>query len=148
MPLCAVAYVSRAREDLAATEMDRLLADSTTFNRVAGVTGVLMFDGEHFLQYIEGPADGLESVYARILNAKRHCGLRELAAGPLSARWFPRWTMANRRVEPAVLAGIVDAPWQGFDVGGGMPGHGFALLLRAWMGGHGELEPAAVSLGS
>ena len=50
MSLHAIAYVSQARPELAPQELDALLADATAFNRMAGVTGVLMFDGERFLQ--------------------------------------------------------------------------------------------------
>jgi len=56
--------------------------------------------------------------------------------------------MANRMIDAATLDGIVAAPWQGFDNGSPSCSHGFELLLEAWTGGHGELEPAAVSLGS
>ena len=147
MSLHAFAYVSTACEGLDLPALDALLADATAFNRMAGVTGVLMYDGTRFLQYAEGPRDGLASVHARIVNARRHTCLTELAAGPLQARWFPRWTMANRMIDPGALASIVAAPWHGFDNDPHWPGNGFALLLRSWMGGHGELEPAAVSLG-
>ncbi|MCX2892941.1 BLUF domain-containing protein [Stenotrophomonas lactitubi] len=148
MPLHAYAYVSTAREGLDVPELDALLADATAFNRMAGVTGALMFDGSRFLQYIEGPRDGLASVHARIGNARRHGSIIQLAAGPIPSRWFPRWTMANRQVDPATLDSIVAAPWQGFSLELDPPDHGFGLLLRAWTGSHGELEPAAVSLGS
>lgn len=148
MPLHAYAYVSTAREGLDVPELDALLADATAFNRMAGVTGVLMFDGSRFLQYIEGPRDGLASVHARIGNARRHGSITQLAAGPIQTRWFPRWTMANRQVDTATLASIVAAPWHGFSLEQNHLDHGFCLLLRAWTGGHGELEPAAVSLGS
>lgn len=148
MALHAFAYVSTAREGLEVPDLDALLADATSFNRMAGVTGVLMFDGSRFLQYIEGPRDGVASVHARILNARRHGSISELASGDLQSRWFPRWTMANRMIDAATLDSIVTAPWQGFDNAPASCSHGFALLLQAWTGGHGELEPAAVSLGS
>ncbi|WP_369038547.1 BLUF domain-containing protein [Stenotrophomonas maltophilia] len=148
MPLHAYAYVSTAMEGLDLSALDALLADATAFNRMAGVTGVLMFDGSRFLQYIEGPRDGLASVQARIVNARRHGSITPLAAGPIESRRFPRWTMGNRQVEPGVLASIAAAPWQGFNLETACPGEGFSLLLRAWTGDHGELEPAAVSLGS
>lgn len=148
MSLYAIAYVSWASADLAPVELDLLLADATAFNRVAGVTGVLMFDGSRFLQYLEGPRDGVASVHGRVLNARRHERIQQLAAGQVETRWFPRWTMATRRIEAAALSPIIEAPWSGFGEGYARQGQGFALLLRAWTGGHGELEPAAVSLGS
>ena len=76
MSLHAIAYASEARADLQTTDLDRLLADATAFNRVAGVTGVLMFDGSRFLQYLEGPEDGIDSVYQRIVNARSYCRVR------------------------------------------------------------------------
>ena len=116
MPLHAYAYVSTAREGLDVPELDALLADATAFNRMAGVTGALMFDGSRFLQYIEGPRDGLASVHARIGNARRHGSIIQLAAGPIPNRWFPRWTMANRHVDAATLDSIVaeitNTPWK------------------------------------
>lgn len=55
MPLRAIAYTSVAFEGIQASDIDRILAAATSFNKVAGVTGVLMFDGTRFLQYFEGP---------------------------------------------------------------------------------------------
>ncbi|HEA4090889.1 TPA: BLUF domain-containing protein [Stenotrophomonas maltophilia] len=147
MSLHAIAYTSEARADLQATDLDRLLADATAFNRVAGVTGVtgvLMFDGARFLQHLEGPEDGIDSVFQRILNARSHGQLKVLCRAPVVQRVFPRWSMGTRRIEPELLAQIADAAWPGFLLGSG----GFERLLQAWTGADGELEPAAVALGS
>ncbi|MBY6280057.1 BLUF domain-containing protein [Stenotrophomonas maltophilia] len=144
MSLHAIAYASEARADLQTTDLDRLLADATAFNRVAGVTGVLMFDGSRFLQYLEGPEDGIDSVYQRIANARSHGQLKVLCRAPVAQRAFPRWSMGTRRIEAELLVQIVDASWPGFVLGGG----GFERLLQAWTGADGELEPAAVALGS
>jgi hypothetical protein len=59
--------------------------------------------------------------------------------------------MASAAVDPTALARIADAPWQGFQsrpVAGGDTLVGFGYLLAAWTGVSGELEPAAVTLGS
>ena len=52
--------------------------------------------------------------------------------------------MGTRRIDTELLVQIVDASWPGFVLGGG----GFERLLQAWTGADGELEPAAVALGS
>jgi len=151
MPLHAVAYVSDAIEGIETSDIDQILQAAVGFNKVAGVTGVLMFDGQRFLQYFEGPEDGVDSVFQRVFNARIHTNLRELARGPVDARHFPRWTMASAAVDPTALARIADAPWQGFQsrpVAGGDTLVGFGCLLAAWTGVSGELEPAAVTLGS
>ncbi|MCS4279526.1 BLUF domain-containing protein [Stenotrophomonas rhizophila] len=151
MPLHAVAYVSDAIEGIETSDIDQILRAAMGFNKVAGVTGVLMFDGRRFLQYFEGPEDGVDSVFQRVLNARIHQGLRELARDKVEVRHFARWTMASAAVEPDALARLIDLPWEGFalrlSVDGTSP-TGFAALLDAWTGVSGELEPAAVTLGS
>ncbi|MFB3130618.1 MAG: BLUF domain-containing protein, partial [Lysobacteraceae bacterium] len=60
MPIRAVAYVSEAGPAVAGDpfglgsgKLDDLVDDAARFNRSAGVTGVLLFDGSRFLQYME-----------------------------------------------------------------------------------------------
>lgn len=144
MPLHAIVYSSRAHDDLAPTDLDALLHDATAFNRVAGVTGVLMFDGHCFLQCIEGPRDGVDSVFARIRNARSHQSVQVLARAALPQRLFPRWSMASRHIDTATTAHLCQADWHTEEG----DGQGWALLQAAWTGSHGELEPAAVCLGS
>lgn len=151
MTLHAFAYVSDAVEGIGAADIDRILAAASSFNRVAGVTGVLMFDGRRFLQYLEGPDDGVASVAQRVINARSHGQIRELARGEVATRHFPRWTMASARIESEVMRAIVEAQWNGFTADAPEEGQrrvGFARLLELWTGVSGELEPAAVTLGS
>lgn len=46
------------------------------------------------MQYIEGPAQALDGVYARIRARRRHHGVIEFYEGPVSARQFEGWSMA------------------------------------------------------
>lgn len=148
MSLHAIVYVSDARDLLRPADLDRLLADATAFNRVAGVTGVLMFDGRRFLQFLEGPEDGIASVYPRVANARSHSGLHLLCEGTIARRAFPRWTMGTRQIDAEVLSQIIDSPWSGFAGPPAPASDGFMRLLAAWTGADGELEPPAVALGS
>ncbi len=151
MSLRAVAYVSEAVEGIDSEAIDRILKDGHGHNHMAGVTSVLMFDGVRFLHYLEGPDDGIRSAYPRVLNARSHTHLRELAKGEVPTRRFPRWNLASMRIEPEVLADIADTPWDGFAAAAPVSGErrlGFARLLELWTGVSGEQEPAALSLGS
>ena len=78
MALHAFAYVSEAVEGIDGSDIDRILAAASSFNKVTGVTGVLMFDGQRFLQYLEGPDDGVASVEQRVLNARSHGSARRI----------------------------------------------------------------------
>jgi hypothetical protein len=93
MTLQAIAYASEAAVDLSNHQLDRLVERAAAHNRLAGVTGILLFDGCRFLQYIEGPDDGLSVVYSRIVNAHEHCRVVELARGRVSQRHMPYWSM-------------------------------------------------------
>lgn len=114
MPLRAIAYVSRAQPDLSAQRLHTLVEDAARFNKLAGVTGMLLHDGERFLQYIEGPPDGIDSVYERILQAGSHVDIVELARGRLVQRQFPYWAMRMLPVEAALLRQLSASDWSGF----------------------------------
>ena len=55
MPLRAIAYASEAVASLSAERLRGLVNDAVAFNEAADITGVLLFDGHRFLQYLEGP---------------------------------------------------------------------------------------------
>jgi len=93
MTLQAIAYASEAAIDLSNDQLNRLVEKAAAHNRLAGVTGILLFDGSRFLQYIEGPDDGLSMVYSRIVNSREHCNVVELARGRASERRMPYWSM-------------------------------------------------------
>jgi hypothetical protein len=114
MPLRAIAYVSQAKPDLSAARLQTLVEDAARFNKMAGVTGVLLHDGERFLQYIEGPPDGIDSVYERILQAGSHVDIVELARGRLGQRQFPYWAMRGLPVDAALLRQLSAGDWSGF----------------------------------
>jgi len=114
MPLRAIAYVSEASAGLSSTVLDTLVDDAARFNIVAGVTGVLLFDGGRFLQYFEGPEDGLAAVHERILQARSHHGIVELSRGRVPQRYFPFWGMRWLGVEPALIRQLSAGDWDGF----------------------------------
>ncbi|WP_430513328.1 BLUF domain-containing protein [Pannonibacter phragmitetus] len=58
-------------------------------NSAAGLTGCLIFTGQHFLQVIEGMQEDVEDTFGRISRDTRHTDLRVLSEGPIEARDFP-----------------------------------------------------------
>ncbi|MCF7752235.1 BLUF domain-containing protein [Bacillus subtilis subsp. subtilis] len=114
MPLRAIAYVSEASAGLSSTTLDALVADASRFNTVAGVTGVLLFDGGRFLQYFEGPEDGVAGVHERILQARSHHAIVELSRGRVPQRYFPYWGMRWLAVEPVLIRQLSAGDWAGF----------------------------------
>lgn len=121
MPIRAVVYVSSAGEEIAGdklglfnAKLDQIVDDAARFNRNAGVTGVLLFDGERFFQYLEGPEDGVSVAYSRVLSASSHNSVVELQRGRVGQRRLPFWPMKWLPVEPDDLRRVAHADWTGF----------------------------------
>ncbi|WP_312327947.1 BLUF domain-containing protein [Stenotrophomonas sp.] len=111
MPVHAIAYASQAVPGLSAGEVEGIVHDAASHNLMAGVTGVLLYDGSRFLQYIEGPADGVASAYGRIRNATSHMEMMELGRGMTGSRRFPYWSMHCIPVESEELVEAIRAEW-------------------------------------
>ncbi|MFG3447832.1 MULTISPECIES: BLUF domain-containing protein [unclassified Stenotrophomonas] len=111
MALQAIAYTSQAIPNLGSSRVDELTLRAAAHNRIAGVTGVMLFDGSRFLQYIEGPDDGMSVVYARIEYSRSHTGMVELARGRVAERQFPYWTMRWISVAESELQATLMSDW-------------------------------------
>lgn len=113
MPLHAIAYCSRAVAGLTLQQVDDLAKDAAAHNLIAGVTGVLLTDGNRFLQYLEGPEEGMRLAYARIINAHSHVDMVELGRSSGGPRRFPYWPMRWLPVEPEDLRIAIVSDWRG-----------------------------------
>ena len=49
---------------------------------------------EVFVQCIEGPPEGIESLWQSLLRDERHHQIELLSRGPVKGRRFPEWSMA------------------------------------------------------
>ncbi|MEE4119682.1 MAG: BLUF domain-containing protein [Paracoccaceae bacterium] len=92
MPLFRLAYCSNAR-DLAPEDLESILAACERNNAQDHVTGMLLFDGDGFLQLLEGPREAVTSLFLRIAKDQRHSGVQLLVAGQTDRRLFAGWSM-------------------------------------------------------
>ena len=110
--LIAIAYRSTTVRPLASAELEVLLLSARDFNLSMGVTGALFHQGNRFFQYIEGPAQGISQVYARIERSSLHSELVELAHRPITARQFESWHMGFCEPPGSVLQELSTSMWQ------------------------------------
>jgi len=89
-------YLSSARRDFSAQELQELLVRSRYHNEQQGITGLLLYKDGNFLQAIEGEEEAVESLYARIEADPRHHGLMVLFHEEIPERDFASWTMGFR----------------------------------------------------
>lgn len=96
--LYAIVYVSKAARPLTLEELRSIQVRAQSRNARDAVTGILLYSDGAFMQYLEGPAQGLTRVYERIKPNPWHYGLIDLYREPIVMREFSEWSMAFRMV--------------------------------------------------
>ena len=70
-----------------------ILAESSTQNAKMGITSLLLYSGQHFIQTIEGPVHTVGKLFLKILADNRHVDVMPFSAVPITQRAFPAWPM-------------------------------------------------------
>jgi hypothetical protein len=120
-------YQSRATASFSDAELQRLVASAQTRNRREGITGLLIHDQGRFLQWLEGPAEGLARVWQSIRDDSRHTAITLLGETTAPVRFFGGSPMAlgkrlgngvgsvagrNDVVLPAdLIESVIQSPW-------------------------------------
>jgi Sensors of blue-light using FAD len=92
----ALTYTSDARQLLSRPQIDHLLARARERNAQEGVTGVLLYSNGAFMQYLEGPEEGLSKIWHIIKTDPLHHQIVEQPREPVRVREFGEWSMAFR----------------------------------------------------
>lgn len=97
-------YVSSATLRITEPIVDEILTASRRNNAAAGITGMLLFCGDNFLQVLEGDAAAVDATFERIGRDRRHRKVDVLLRQPAAARLFGEWSMGfeDLRVPHAV----------------------------------------------
>lgn len=99
-------YASRAATTLSASALDEILVQSHRNNPRRGITGLLCYTNEVFVQALEGGRDEVCDLYNAIVGDNRHSHVRLLAYEEISERRFGNWTMGQvdaKTVNPSLL---------------------------------------------
>jgi hypothetical protein len=99
-------YASRAAKSLTPRALDTILEQSRANNPKRGITGLLCFRDDVFVQVLEGGRDAVCELYNTIVRDERHTGVRLLAFEEIMERRFSSWTMGKVNIDnvnPGVL---------------------------------------------
>ena len=100
---CSTATFDARRGDFGVNpEVNRILVHSRRNNRKREIGGVLHFGEGFFFQYLEGPADVVDQLYATICRDERHEEVRQLTRRPIRSRRFQDWSMKFVAIERVV----------------------------------------------
>jgi hypothetical protein len=91
-------YWSRSRWVLEPRELLEILTVSRKRNAESGVTGLLIYRNESFLQVLEGARDAVAETFARIRRDCRHHAPTIVLDGVVPARSYPSWSMGYQHL--------------------------------------------------
>lgn len=94
MPMVRLIYVSEVAEGCGLQDVNDILQISRKNNEENGITGILCYDGTHFIQWIEGAREKINALYGFILKDKRHGNVTILEYSEIAKREFQGWSMA------------------------------------------------------
>lgn len=94
--MLSVIYVSVADPGLAQDDIASLVEDAQRSNARDELTGALIYNGQNFMQLLEGPVPKAEACLARIRADRRHNGMIELRRRRVDDREFAGFSMLYR----------------------------------------------------
>jgi len=104
--LVRLLYASRAASPLSNETVESILDTSRINNRNRGITGILCYSDDLFIQVLEGSRDNVCDLYNTIANDKRHQQVRILHFEEIRERRFGAWNMGQvniAKINPSLL---------------------------------------------
>ncbi|WP_312241313.1 diguanylate phosphodiesterase [Pantoea sp.] len=86
--LSTIIYRSHLCDDVPVKVLEELAVKANVTNELFDVTGILLFNGTHFFQVLEGPEEAVSTIYERICQDVRHHNLVELMRDYAPSRRF------------------------------------------------------------
>jgi hypothetical protein len=87
-------YSSQAATPMQTDDLEDLLESARESNAEVGINGALVYVDGFFLQVLEGKAEDVQELMARIAKDLRHQTVTVLKQGPVPAAAFSDWSMA------------------------------------------------------
>lgn len=91
-----ILYASSETFRFSDADLHALLTSSRQYNSQHAISGMLLYAGGNFIQYIEGPEEEVQGLFVRIARDPRHRSLLPLTHGVSEGRLFPDWSMGFR----------------------------------------------------
>ncbi len=111
--LVRLLYASRPAAPPTDSVIDAILQQSRKNNPRQGITGMLCFSDQLFVQVLEGGRDEVCELYNTIVRDARHTGVRILLYDEIAERRFGSWTMGQVKIDqvnPALLLKYAEKP--------------------------------------
>ena len=104
-------YVSSATIHFSDRDLEALLKKSRENNAKFGITGILFYADQNFVQVIEGEEKAIDKLYTKITHDTRHKSFSILIRGEIKERSFANWSMGYKKISKeqfSEIAGFKD----------------------------------------
>ena len=111
--LVRLLYASRAAEAVTQSTIDSIMQQSRQHNPANGITGMLCYGGDVYMQVLEGGREAVNELYNKIVRDERHRDIALLHYQEVAERKFAGWTMGQvnlAKVNPSLLLKYSDKP--------------------------------------
>ncbi len=86
-------YISQATQKIDSTNLGEILEHARRQNLLRGITGMLCFNNELFLQTLEGSRPVLNALYGRLVADRRHTNVQLVELVEIGRRSWSEWSM-------------------------------------------------------
>lgn len=93
MFLARLIYASKVNDNVNLEEVEKIITTAQKNNTELGVTGILIYNNQYFLQALEGGRNEVNQIYHKILNDKRHSDPTIIDYREIAERTFSDWSM-------------------------------------------------------
>ena len=87
-------YISRVSNNISSETLNKILNEARINNQRHGVSGVLLFNANYFLQIIEGARPVINQLLTNLINDDRHQEIEVVHCGEINKREWGDWSMA------------------------------------------------------
>lgn len=148
MFLVRLIYASKVAKNFGPDDIDSILTSARRHNVSEGITGLLCFSPEYFLQCLEGSRSKVNRIYQTIVEDPRHDGIVILDYKEIVKRDFAQWSMAyvptTAAMKQSVLKHAGNDEFNPFKMSGSSA-HAFlqdAINQHAYNSGNGNFKVA------
>lgn len=107
-------YFSEAVSTISSGQISDIVESARQNNKSNNITGILVTGGNVFLQILEGPTQGVLSLYLKIAQDPRHCEVEIMRVTPIVERLFPDWSMESYETTPLQFEQVVQFKTENF----------------------------------
>ena len=102
-------YVSTLAPDQNVTAVAKIARQARVRNNALNITGLLVFDGMHFCEQLEGPQKDVLALGQKIRADARHVHMEVLYHGPLAQRRFRCFNMGYSMLDDSEVLARLEA---------------------------------------